>query len=156
MAGQPIYLVRVQTMRGFGQVGSASHPVRHGHKGQIVSREAGSPVGGGRLEVLPSDAAVVTERLRDDVGIGIGQPLTQLRQHVGVGDLGRHECIHSQLGDLGIDKAHAGDKRLIQAEGPRDRLDHVPGVDASDSPISVRSGDRMSSITLPRAMNSGL
>ena len=114
----PVHERPVQAIRGLRQIGRHAECRGDERERHVVAREAGPAVAEAAGEVLPADARVEPNRRRHDVDVSPRQLVTQLRQQVGEGDLGRHERVDRDLGELRILEAHARDRRVRRHDLP--------------------------------------
>ena len=128
------HLGAVQRIGRLGERRRAAHLARQRGEGHVVARKAGAAVAHRPAQVLLADPGVQPQRGRHDVHVGARQPLAHLRQHVGVGDLGRHEGVDRELRQLGVDEGHASRRRLAPADRPVEILEDLPrsGIGLAD------------------------
>ena len=103
-------------------------PVRREREGAIVARKTGAAVAAARHQVLGADARIAAEDGRHTVHVDSADPFRNHAQHVGERNLGGHEGIDGDLGQLRFAGVHAMDGRAVSDHGAVEGLEHRAGA----------------------------
>ena len=80
------------------------------------------------MEVLAPDAGVRADGVADDIHITAWNPLAEVREGIGEGDLHGDVTVERDLRDLRILDAHAAHDRLLQADLAVHFFQNIPGA----------------------------
>ena len=85
-------------------------------EGDIVTRETRAAEAETASEILAPDASVRADGVADDIHITAWDPLAEIREGIGEGDLHGDVAVERDLRYLRILDAHAAHERLLQAD----------------------------------------
>src|SRR5579859_8045605 len=90
-----------------------------------VTRKARTAISDRWLEILLADSAVAANGVGHDPCVGTFQAIANLAEHVGEGYFHRDVGIYRNLGQLGIDEAHACNVGLRTDDFSIDALEQI-------------------------------
>ena len=97
-------------------------------EGDIVTRETRAAEAETASEILAPDASVRADGVADDIHITAWDPLAEIREGIGEGDLHGDVAVERDLRDLRILDAHAAYERLLQADLAVHFFQHIAGA----------------------------